>query len=255
LGAIVKLPDISKIPNLLSLKTKNGWKEIQKNSSVAAKKGQNFILDNIRPLGANKDVKARWSISASQKPVNRPTLPKKINVDFAKVVNNVWLHKTSGSMPLKGINDKLKGSLSGAKIANSFFQKTNNMSEKERHALQKKADDLLGRLKNAEGSAYKARSSLLGKGKSFNSERRMGMEYEVQTIYEDVISDIESARSRVLDILQANKYSYQLDKPLHKSGLSKNQYNNLIKELDDIGSDMQSRLQIAKNRLDDFAKL
>jgi hypothetical protein len=33
---------------------------------------------------------------------------KKINVDFAKAANNVWLHKTSGSMPLKGINDKLK---------------------------------------------------------------------------------------------------------------------------------------------------
>jgi hypothetical protein len=248
----VKLPDISKIPNLLSLKTKNGWKEIQKNSSVAAKKGQNFILDNIRPLGANKDVKVRWSISASQKPVNRPALPKKINVDFAKLVNNVWLHKNSGSMPLKGINDKLKGSLSGAKIANSFFQKTSTVSDKDRDALQARANNLLGRLNAAQNTIDRLRLNVIENGNHSNGENRVELDYKFKKAYSEIISSIHSSKEIIHKIAQTNHY--QRNGSLPKTRSSESQYFDLKRRLDNVELDIQSKLKKYKNIIDDFSE-
>jgi hypothetical protein len=253
-GAIVKLPGISKIPNLLSLKTKNGWKEIQKNSSVAAKKGQNFILDNIRPLGANKDVKARWSISASQKPVNRPALPKKINVDFAKVVNNVWLHKTSGSMPLKGINDKIKGSLSGAKIANNFFQKTSAVSSKDRDALQARAKNLLKRLVNAEDAIDRSRLNIFIGGNRNNKENRGELDPRLREAFSKAASVIDLSKRKIHKAMQEYEDLCRKSSFLDKNGVSKNQYNDLMKELDSIESDIQLNLQTTKRIIDDLSK-
>ncbi|WP_323073809.1 hypothetical protein [Mycetohabitans endofungorum] len=164
IGAIVKLPGIGKFPNLISIKTKNGWKEIQKNSSVAAKKGQNFILDNIRHLGADKDVKVRWSISVSQESMNPGAAPRKNNIDFPKLVNNVWLHKASSAMPMKGINEKLKNSLNGVKVTNSFFQKTSAVSDKDRDALQTRVNNLLGQLSRAKSAINRSRLDIIANG-------------------------------------------------------------------------------------------
>ncbi|WP_338860085.1 hypothetical protein [Mycetohabitans rhizoxinica] len=248
----MKLPGISKIPNLLSLKTKNGWKEIQKNSSVAAKKGQNFILDNIRPLGANKDIKARWSISASQKPVNRSALPKKINVDFAKVVNNVWLHKTSGSMPLKGINDKLKGSLSGTKIANSFFQKTSTVSDKDRDALQARANNMFAWLVNAEDAIDGLRHKIIENGNKSNNGNRVELDPRLRKSFDEAISAINLSKDKILKYAQTNPY--RRNGSLPKTELSKEHYNKIMKDMDDIKFDIQSRLKITKKIFDDLSK-
>lgn len=253
LGAIVKLPGIGNIRTIISNKTKDGWKELQKNSSVAAKKGQNFILDNIRPLGVNKDVKARWSISASQKPVNRPALPRKINVDFAKVVNNVWLHKTSGSMPPKGINVKLKSSLSGAKIANGFFQKTSTVSDKDRDVLQERANNLLKRLDNAEEAINRSRRNVFINRNRNNKENREVLDSRLRGIFGEATSEIDLSRRRIHKITQIN--SYQRSGSLPKAGLSKKQYDDLMKKLDNIELGIQSRLRITKNIFDDLYKL
>jgi hypothetical protein len=252
LGAIVKLPGIVNIRTIISNKTKDGWKELQKNSSVAAKKGQNFILDNIRPLGANKDVKARWSISASQKPVNRPVLPKKINVDFAKVVNNVWLHKTSGSIPLKGINDKLKGSLSGTKIANSFIQKTNAVSDKYRNDLQVRTNNMLGRLVNAEDAIDSLRLNIIENGNRNNIENRIELDPRLKKSFVEIVSEINLSKERIYKVAQTNPR--QRNSSLSQTGLSKKQYNDLTKELDSIESDIQFSLQMTKKIIDDLSK-
>ncbi|WP_338861710.1 hypothetical protein IHE31_02305 (plasmid) [Mycetohabitans rhizoxinica] len=247
----MKLPGISNVYNL-SLKTKNGWKELQKNSSVAAKKGQNFILDNIRPLGANKDAKARWSISASQKPVNRPALPKKVNVDFAKVVNNVWLHKTSGLMPLKGINDKLKSSLSGAKIANSFFQKTSTVSDKDRDTLQARANNLLGRLDNAEEAINRSRRNIFINNNTNKKENREELDSRLRDVFDKATSVIDLSRRKIHKIARTNHY--QRNSYLPKTEPYKNQYFDLNKELDIIELEIRSKLKKYKSILDDFPK-
>jgi hypothetical protein len=247
----VKLPGISNIHTIISNKTKDGWKELQKNSSIAAKKGQNFILDNIRPLGANKDAKARWSISASQKPVNRPALPKKINVDFSKVVSNVWLHKNSGLMPLKGINDRLKGSLNGT---NSFFQKTSTVSDKDRDALQARAKNLLGRLKTAKDAIDRSRLDIIKNGSRSNGENRGELDHKLNKLFGEATSEIKLSRRRIHKAMQEYGELCKKDSFLPKAGLHKNQYVDLMKKLDIIELDMQSKLQITKKIFDDLSK-
>ncbi|MCG1042816.1 hypothetical protein KQH60_09820 [Mycetohabitans sp. B8] len=224
----MKLPGIGNVYNF-SLKTKNGWKEIQKNSSVAAKKGQNLILDNIRPLGANKDAKARWSISASPKPMNPAAAPRKNNIDFPRLVNNVWPHKASSSTPLKGINDKLKGSLSGTKIANSFFKKTSAVPVRDGDALHTKANNLLGRLKNAEDAVNRSRRDISRNGRRSNIENRDKLDTRLNEVYMDAISAINLSKDRIHKIMQVNPF--QRNSSLPKLGLYKNQYNDLKKSL------------------------
>ncbi|MEJ2769405.1 hypothetical protein [Mycetohabitans sp. B46] len=250
----MKLPGIGNIHTIISNKTKDGWKELQKNSSVAATKGRNFILDNMRPLSANRDVKARWSISASQKPVNRPVVPKNNNVDFAKLLNNVWLHKTSGSMPLKGINDKLKSSLSGTKIANSFFQKTSivAVSDKDREALQARVTNLLGRLNAAQNAINISRINIIESGNLGNGVNRFELDDKFKKAYSEIISSIYSSKEIIHKIAQTN--NYQRNSSLPKTRPSENQYFHLNRRLDNVELDIQSKLKKYKNIIDDFSE-
>jgi hypothetical protein len=249
----VKLPGISNIHTIISNKTKDGWKELQKNSSIAAKKGQNFILDNIRPLGANKDAKARWSISASQKPVNRPTSQKNSSIDFSKLVNNVWLHKTSGLMPLKDINAKLKISLNETKVANSFFQKNSTVSDKDRDALQARANNMLGWLVSAEDAINRSRRNIFVNGNINNKENRAEIDPKLREAFSRATSAIDLSKRRIHKIMQVN--AFQRSSSLPKAGLSKNQYFDLMKKLDIVESDIEINLQTTKRIIDDLSKL
>ncbi|MCF2134483.1 MULTISPECIES: hypothetical protein [Mycetohabitans] len=178
----MKLPGLGKFPNLLSLKTKNGWKEIQKNSSVAAKKGQNFILDNIRPLGASKNAKAHWSISAGQKPVNRPISQKNNNIDFSKLVSNVWLSKSS------------------------------KVSNKNVVTLEEKAADLHGQLDNFSNHAYTLYHEVRNRTSNYNSDDRMRIRAEARELYQEKSNFVRNSKKELQRIISSQDLPSQKDK-------------------------------------------
>lgn len=248
----MKLPGIGNLRTTLSSKTENAWKELQKNSSVAAKKGQNFILDNMRPLGVSKDARARWNISASQKSVNRDAAPRKNNVDFTKLVSNVWPRKTSGTTSLNNINEKLKNSLNRVKITNSFFQKTSTVSAKDRDALQARANNLLERLNRAKIAIDRSRLDIIENGNRNNNGNRVELDPRLRKAFDEVIATINFSREKIHKAVQANPY--QRNSSLTKTKLSENQYYDLKKELDNIEPEIKLKLQITKKVFEEFSK-
>lgn len=156
-------------------------------------------------------------------------------------------------MPLKGINDKLKGSLSGSKIANSFFQKTSTVSDKDREALQTRANNLLRQINRAKSAINRSRLDIIANGDRNGNENRADLDHKLRKAFSEVISEINLSKEQIRKTVQTNPY--QRNSSLLKTELSKKHYNKIMKDLDDIEFYIQSRLQVTKNIFDDLSKL
>jgi DNA-binding HxlR family transcriptional regulator len=154
--------------------------------------------------------------------------------------------------PMISINTRLKNTFGEGKLTNSIFQKSINVSEKERNAFQNRANDLLRRLDSLEGVVDRSLDAALSRLKNYSRGMRAGQQSEAEAIYNDIRKDIELTRKMVYQTLQENNFSGQHKVSLREVGLSKNQYNKAMNYFDMLDSEMQSKLQIAKNRLGDL---
>lgn len=155
-------------------------------------------------------------------------------------------------MPMKGINEKLKNSLNGVKITNSFFQKTSAVSDKDRDALQTRVNNLLGQLSRAKSAINRSRLDIIVNGNLNSNENRVELDHRLRKAFGEVISEINLSKERIHKTAQANPY--QRNGSLPKTGLSKNQYVDLMKKLDVVESDIKLKLKTTKRIIDDLSK-
>lgn len=155
-------------------------------------------------------------------------------------------------MSLKGINAKIKNSLNGAKITNNSLQKISTVSDKDRDALQVRKNNLLERLNNAEDAIDSLRLNIIGSGNRGNSGNRVELDPGLKQAFGEIISEIKLSKERIYKAAQINPR--QRNGSLPKAGLSKEQYNDLKKELDSIDSDIRSSLQMTKKIIEDLSK-
>lgn len=260
----MKLPGIGNIRTTLSSRAETVWKELQKNSSVAAQKSQNFIFENIRPLSASKDAKARWSISSGQKPGNRPVSPKNNNYDFNKLVSNVWISKFSklSSKKIGTFEERAKDlyaqlndmDIATRKSYTEALDRTRSCDPDKQKMLVAKARAIYNKNYNSVqylkkevqdiANRYKS-SHQQGKNQNWNareSNSRMGQLNAKLTSFPNVYSSV-STRKRL-------GFHESLTQKLKSSG---NGYDNNMKKLDNIQSEMQSlrkKMEEEMNNLD-----
>ncbi|WP_338910968.1 hypothetical protein [Mycetohabitans rhizoxinica] len=158
-----------------------------------------------------------------------------------------------GSMPLKDINAKWKNSFSEIK-AKGASRQSSSASNKDRCELQARVSDVLGQVKKLETLADKIRRDINVNEKKLGLNGRAGLEPELHAIYDDLDAEIRSAKSKTYNAIQKNGYSHQHKGSLHEAGLSREKYDNMMRDLNNIDLSMQSKIRFAEQKIDSLKR-
>ncbi|MCG1019134.1 MULTISPECIES: hypothetical protein [Burkholderiaceae] len=158
-------------------------------------------------------------------------------------------------MSMNGADAQRKNPFGDKKIVSAFWQKSNNVSDQKRDALIEKANDFLRRLDHVESVADRSVNATLRKLNNHSRGVRTEQQCEAEEIYDIIAKNIKSTRWKIQRLLQTGNLLHQHNASSSKIGLSKIQYDEIIKDFDGIKRDFQSGLKLAKNRLDDLTQL
>lgn len=158
-------------------------------------------------------------------------------------------------MSINGTDAQRKNIFGDKKIVSAFWQKSNNVSDQKRDALIEKANDFLRRLDHVERSVHISRNAALSKTKNYSLGVRTEQQHEVKELYYNINRNIELSRNKIHKAMQKNNLSPHHKATSQKAKLSKNQYNEIIMNFDNIKKNFQSNLKSAKSRLDELDKV
>jgi hypothetical protein len=158
-----------------------------------------------------------------------------------------------GSTSLKDINEKWKNSFGEIK-AKGASRQSSSASNKDRRELQARVSDVLGQAKKLETLADKIRRDINKNEKNSGLNERKSFEPELYAIYKDLIAEGKSAKNKIYNTMQKNGYSHQYKGSLHEAGSSKEKYDNMIRDINNIGLSMQSKLRFAEQKIDNLKR-
>jgi hypothetical protein len=152
------------------------------------------------------------------------------------------------STPLKNINEKWKNSFKEIK-AKGTSRQSSSASNKDRRELQARVSDVLGHARKLEAFADKLRRDINENEKNLSLNERKKLMPEMYAIYEGLVAESKSAKSKLYKGMQNNGCSLQREGLSHGAGLSKKDYDDMIKGFDKINLSMQSKLRFAEQKI------